>query len=56
MTETNRIEYKAKLNDHLEREAVAFLNAKEGGIIFLGIENDSNVIGLDNSDDVQLAG
>ncbi|MDR3245031.1 MAG: ATP-binding protein [Prevotellaceae bacterium] len=34
--ETNRIEYKEKLGDSLEKEAVAFLNAN-GGDIFIGI-------------------
>ena len=35
-TETNRIEYKLKLTDDLEKEVVAFLNA-EGGRIHFGI-------------------
>jgi len=31
MTENNRVEYKRELTDGLEKEAVAFLNAREGG-------------------------
>ncbi|MDO5970289.1 putative DNA binding domain-containing protein [Flavivirga aquimarina] len=53
MTESNRIEYKRELNDKLEKEAIAFLNDK-GGVIYLGVDDDGRVVGLDNSDDVQL--
>lgn len=31
-SETNRIEYKQRLTDDLEKEAVAFLNYQEGGV------------------------
>lgn len=31
MSETNRIEYKQKLNESLEKEVIAFLNYREGG-------------------------
>ncbi|HOF99238.1 MAG TPA: ATP-binding protein [Paludibacteraceae bacterium] len=44
--ETNRIEYKQKLTDQLEKEVVAFLNYAGGGIIYLGIDNIGNVIGV----------
>jgi len=37
MTENNRIEYKRKLIDGLEKEVIAFLNYHDGGIIWLGI-------------------
>jgi hypothetical protein len=38
MTETNRIEYKAQLTKDLdlEKEVVAFLNYREGGVIYIG--------------------
>ena len=36
-TETNRIEYKEQLNEDFELEVIAFLNYKEGGIIYVGI-------------------
>lgn len=42
MTETNRVEFKEKLTDTLEKEVVAFLNYKEGGVIYLGIDKDGN--------------
>ena len=54
MTETNRIEYKSKLTDDLEKEVVAFLNYKEGGVIYIGIDNSGEVVGLKNCDDIQL--
>ena len=40
MTETNRIEYKRELTPELdiEKEVVAFLNYKEGGYIYIGID------------------
>ena len=36
-TETNRFENKEQLNDDFEQEVIAFLNYKEGGIIYVGI-------------------
>ncbi len=36
--ETNRIEYKQQLTDDLEKEATAFLNYHEGGVMYIGIE------------------
>jgi ATP-dependent DNA helicase RecG len=54
MTESNRIEYKQKLTADLEKEVVAFLNYKEGGIIYIGIEKNGSVCGVHDSDYVQL--
>jgi len=54
MTESNRIEYKRELTDNLEKEVIAFLNYREGGIIYIGIDNSGKVIGIDNSDELQL--
>ena len=54
MTESNRIEYKQELTDKLEKEVVAFLNYREGGIIYLGIDKKGKVIGIEESDSVQL--
>jgi predicted HTH transcriptional regulator len=51
--ETNRIEYKEKLNDSLEKEAVAFLNSK-GGDIYVGVKDDGTTVGVPNPNDVQL--
>ena len=52
--ESNRIEYKASLTDGLEREVVAFLNYHEGGEIHIGIDDDGNVVGVTDVDDIQL--
>lgn len=53
-TESNRIEYKLTLNDTFEKEIVAFLNSREGGIVYIGINSDAQVVGCDNLDEIQL--
>ncbi|HBG20435.1 MAG TPA: transcriptional regulator [Desulfobulbaceae bacterium] len=55
MTENNRIEYKRELTDNLEKEVVAFLNYKDGGVIYIGLGNDGKVYGVADCDKVQLA-
>lgn len=52
MTETNRIEYKRELTRDLdiEKEVVAFLNYREGGIIYIGIDNDGTPVGVKDID------
>ncbi|SRX74716.1 RNA-binding domain-containing protein [Aequorivita antarctica] len=54
MTETNRLEYKRELSEGLEKEVVAFLNYREGGILFIGIDKNGNTYGLTDSDGDQL--
>ena len=51
MTETNRIEFKRELTDDLdiEKEVIAFLNYKEGGYIYIGIDKDGHTVGVDDS-------
>jgi len=44
--ETNRIEYKQQLTNDLEKEAIAFLNYHEGGIMYIGIDKTGKVIGV----------
>ena len=52
--ENESIEYKEKLNDTLEKEAVSFLNAM-GGCIYIGIrDKDSVVVGVPDIDKTQL--
>ena len=53
-TETNRIEYKQQLTEDFEQEVIAFLNYKEGGIIYVGIRKDGQVVGLKDIDLTQL--
>jgi predicted HTH transcriptional regulator len=54
MVESNRIEFKQLVTDDLEKEVVAFLNSKEGGVIYCGIDKSGKVVGLDNIDSEQL--
>lgn len=52
MTETNRIELKRELTDELdiEKEVIAFLNNREGGIIYVVIDKDGKVVGVKDID------
>lgn len=54
MTESNRIEYKRELTDSLEKEVVAFLNYQDGGLIYLGIDKNATVHGIQGADAIQL--
>ncbi|MBE0424546.1 MAG: putative DNA binding domain-containing protein [Lutibacter sp.] len=54
MTETNRIEYKQELTENLEKEVIAFLNYREGGLIYIGINKQGKIIGVTDSDGDQL--
>ena len=56
MSETNRIEYKRELTSELdiEKEVVAFLNYKEGGYIYIGIDKDGSTVGVNDVDDCML--
>lgn len=53
-SETNRIENKEQLNEDFEQEVIAFLNYKEGGIIYVGINKNGQVVGIENTDLTQL--
>ncbi len=48
--ETNRIEYKQQFTDDLEKEAIAFLNYKEGGVIYIGIDKTGKAVGVSDID------
>jgi len=48
--ESNRIEYKQQLTNDLEKEATAFLNYHEGGVIYIGIDKTGKVIGVSDID------
>lgn len=50
--ETETSELKRVLNDTLPKEIDAFLNSFDGNI-YIGVEDDGTVIGVDNLDDVQ---
>ncbi len=53
MQESNRVEYKRTLTDKLEREVVAFLNYKEGGVIYIGVDDDGTIVGVSDADILQ---
>ena len=55
MIENSKIEFKSKLNDTLEKEVVAFLNSKDGGLIYIGIDDNGRVLPLENLDGLQLS-
>ena len=56
MTETNRIEYKRELTKEvdIEKEVIAFLNYREGGVIYIGIEKTGKTIGVTDVDSDML--
>ena len=58
MSETNRIEYKRELTPELdiEKEVVAFLNYKEGGYIYIGIDKDGSTVGVSDVELVESLG
>jgi predicted HTH transcriptional regulator len=50
ITETNRIEYKQQLTNDLEKEAIAFLNYHEGGVIYIGVDKTGKVTEVSDID------
>ncbi|HQI46658.1 MAG TPA: putative DNA binding domain-containing protein, partial [Bacteroidales bacterium] len=54
--ENKRIEFKREWNKDvdIEKEVIAFLNTPEGGTIYIGIENNGNVVGVNNPDSIIL--
>lgn len=54
LQESNRVEFKATLNDKLEKEIVAFLNNHEGGVLYIGIDDTGYPIENPDTDSMQL--
>ena len=52
--ENQFVEFKRELTNSLEKEVVAFLNSEKGGEIFLGIDNNAKIFGIENTDQAQL--
>ena len=53
--ESNRLEYKRQLTSSLEKEVISFLNYRDGGIIYLGIDDKTGKpVGIENTDKIQL--
>lgn len=50
MFETENIEFKLQFTDNIYREVIAFANT-DGGVIYVGIDDNGNIVGIDNVDD-----
>ena len=48
--ESERIEYKSQMVDDIYKEVIAFANT-DGGVIYIGIDDQGNVAGIDNIDE-----
>lgn len=48
--ESERIEYKSQMIEDLYREVIAFANSN-GGVIYIGIDDQGNLTGIDNVDE-----
>lgn len=51
--ETKLVEYKSELTSNFEKSVLGFLNSKTGGHIFIGIEDNGKVRGVNNADLLQ---
>ena len=52
--ESHRIEFKRQLSGSLEKEVVAFLNSRDGGLIYIGVDDKTQKpVALDNLDALQ---
>lgn len=47
--ETENIEFKSGFTEEIYKEVIAFANT-DGGVLYIGIDNDGNAVGLDNVD------
>ena len=54
LQESNRVEFKAILNDKMEKEIVAFLNNREGGVLYIGLADDGHPLINKDLDATQL--
>lgn len=48
--ESENTEFKTKLTDEIYKEVIAFANT-DGGVIYIGVDDNGNVVGIDNVDD-----
>ena len=51
--ERQNIEYKREFTENIKQTVVAFANTS-GGKIYIGINDDLSVLGINNTDDVLL--
>ena len=52
--ENERMEFKSQLTDDIYKEVIAFTNT-DGGVIYIGIDDQGNVTGIDNVDETYTA-
>lgn len=48
--QTENVEFRLQFADELYKEVIAFANT-DGGVIYIGIDNDGNAVGIDNVDE-----
>ena len=48
--ESEHIEYKSQMVDDIYKEVIAFANT-DGGVIYIGIDDQGHVTGIDNIDE-----
>ena len=53
MTENHLVEYKSQLTEKIERSIIGFLNTNTGGHLYIGVNDDGSVCGVENADLVQ---
>ena len=53
--ESESVELKAIVVEDIKKEIIAFANC-EGGKLYIGIQDDGTVLGLDNPDEAALHG
>ena len=52
IVEDVRNEFKIKLTDNLEETVISFLNSKDGGNIYIGVDDKGKIVGLKNNLDL----
>ena len=53
MKETSNVEFKRQFTNDLNKEVIAFANT-DGGEIFIGIDDDGSIIGLEDINNIEL--
>ncbi len=48
--ESENTEFKLKMSDDIYKEVIAFANTN-GGTVYIGVDDDGNIVGIDNIDD-----
>lgn len=48
--ETENMEFRSQFTDDLYKEVISFANT-DGGVIYIGIDNEGNAVGIDNVDE-----